>query len=260
MVGDNESDIDGLSRYTASAPLSARATTHAYLQSRFQVGSVKSQKISYALGQKVFHSTDVPPEALAAKRSVQKTKQSNTLGTEQPAWNASTIADQKVQRDPLDLKRQLLKVRAGLFDETVVKPSRGHSDESIADLQRHIVAITGRGPIGKCTTEWFNAVDERGLGSHCDREAWPDWNASTSCHTKDDIKQAQGRFEEADARKRRMHAKAPLLRKETYIDPASHIANVGERLRERKIAFQDLKDQFKRDPRELSQGFAYGRM
>merc|ERR1719155_312753 len=71
--------------------------THPFLQSKFQVGSVKSQKVNFSLAQKVFHSGDVPPEVLATKRSVQKSKQQNILDTEPREWNQSTIANQKIQ-------------------------------------------------------------------------------------------------------------------------------------------------------------------
>ncbi len=42
-----------------------------------------------------------------------------------------------------DLKRQLLQVRAGLLDEKVVKPSKMHSDEAIAErcLIMHTVIV-----------------------------------------------------------------------------------------------------------------------
>merc|ERR1719230_261032 len=123
----------------ATAPLAASSSTHKYLTSKFQVGSAKSDKINYTLAQKVFHSGDVPKEVLEAKRQVQKKKQANILGTEPREWNQSTIADQKVQKDVTkDLKRQLLKVRAGLMDEYVRKPSKFHTDECIKDKQRYI--------------------------------------------------------------------------------------------------------------------------
>lgn len=222
---------------------------HPFLASRFQVGSVKSQKVNFSLAQKVFHSGDVPPEVVACKRAVQKSKQANILDTEPREWNQSVIADQKMQKDQPDLKRQLLKVRAGLMNECANKPPKNHRDEVISEMHRFIVGITGQGPIGKCTKKWFNAIDERGLCSHCVRDDWPDWNHSSATQTKDDIKQAQGRYDEREARRNRMLAKEPKLDVEAYVDPLSSISNVNDRLRERKIDFQDLKDQFKRELR-----------
>merc|ERR1719506_1589827 len=84
---------------------------HTFLQSKFVVGSARSDKVNYSQAQKVFHSGDVKDEALEAKRIVTKKKQPNILGTERDDWNQSTIADQKVQKDrKKDLKRQLLHV------------------------------------------------------------------------------------------------------------------------------------------------------
>jgi len=200
------------------------------------------------VAQKVFHSGDVPHEVLASKRQVQKAKKANILGTEPREWNPSTIANQKIQKDvTTDLKRQLLKVRAGLMDEYVVKPSKGHSDEEIAEKQKYIVSLTGQGPIGKLTGKWFNTADERGLCKHCIADHWPDWEHSHSAHTKEDIKQAQMVFEQKEARRKRLEKKDPKVDKDAYINPEKSIANVNDRLRERKIDFQDLKEQFKRE-------------
>jgi len=224
------------------------ASTQAFLKSKFQVGSAKSDKINYTLAQKVFHSGDVPKDVLESKRHVQKKKQANILGTEPREWNASTIADQKIQKDVhKDLKRNLLKVRAGLMDERVIKPSKFHTDEAIAERHKFIVAMTGQGPIGKLTGKWFNAVDERGLHAHSIADNWPDWNGSHSAHTPEDIKQAQAVVEEKDTRRRRMMEKEKWLNKSSYINPTKSIANVNDCLRERKIDFQDLKEQFKRE-------------
>jgi len=223
--------------------------THPYLTSKFQVGSAKSDKINFSLAQKVFHRGDVPEEVLEAKRTVQKKLQANILGTEAREWNMSTAADQKHDKDAtqMDLKRQLLKVRAGLMDEKVLKPSKFHTDEQIQERHKFIVAITGKGPIGKLTGKWFNPVDERGLSQHCIAEEWPDWNGSTATHTKEDIRQAQGVFEQQEARRNRLAKTAPKLNTEAYISPTGSITNVNDRLRERKIDFQDLKEQFKRE-------------
>jgi len=36
-------------------------------------------------------------------------------------------------------------------------------------FSRYIVAVTGKGPVGKFTGKWMNAIDERGLPAHCVR-------------------------------------------------------------------------------------------
>lgn len=189
----------------------------------------------------------MPRQVLESKRATQKTKVPNILGTEPREWNTSTIADRRVQKDNPDLKRQLLKVRAGLMDEYVLKPSKMHSDEEIADRHKYIVATTGQGPIGKLTGKWFNPVDERGLCNHSIKDDWSDWNHSHSSHTKEDVKQAQALYEQKENRRKRMMAKEPKLDTSAYVSPADSIANVNDRLRERKIDFQDLKEQFKRE-------------
>lgn len=232
----------------SSAPISLETATlkssmtHAYLTSRFQVGSAKSDKINYTLAQKVFHSGDVPHEVLDSKRAVQKKKQPNILGTEKRDWNSSTIADQKIQKDMhKDLKRHLLEIRAGIHDEKILKPCKAHSDEQIIERYKFVVAMTGQGPIGKLSGKWFNAIDERGLPAHCVADHWNDWNASYSTHTKDDIQQAHAVVQQKDDRRKRMMTKDNKVNSEAYVNPTQAIANMNDRLRERKIDFQDLK-------------------
>jgi len=232
------------------ATAAASSSTHPYLTSTFQVGSAKSDKINFSIAQKVFHVGDVPKDVLEAKRLVQKKKQANILGTEPRPWNQSTIADQRIQKDMnKDLKRQLLKVRAGLMDEVSIKPSRAHTEEKILEQQKFVVAMTGQGPVGKVSGKWVNTVDERGLAKHSIKSEWPDWNESNSCQTKDDQRQAQAAFQMKEERRRRMHpnASSQHLKELEYVSPHQSIANINDRLRERKIDFQDLKEQFKRE-------------
>jgi len=221
---------------------------HTFLQTKLQVGSCKSDKINYPLAQKTFHSGDVRADVHEAKRLVIKSKMPNILGTEPQEWNQSTIADPKIQKEVTkDLKRQLLKVRAGLMDEYTIKPSKFHTDEAIASQHKFIVAMTGQGPIGKLTGKWTNTVDERGLSKHCIREDWPDWNNSHSAHTKEDIQEAHVVLDKKEQRRKRMQGKDPKLDKSTYVDPATSVVNINDRLRERKVDFQELKEQFKRE-------------
>ena len=53
------------------------------------------------------------------------------------------------------------------MDQKTLKNSKYQTEEQIADRIRYIVAITGKGPIGKFVGRWWNAVDERGLPAHC---------------------------------------------------------------------------------------------
>merc|ERR1719335_325134 len=192
-----------------------------FLTSKFAVGSSRSDRVNYSLAQKVFHSGDIPKEVLEAKRHVQKKKQPNILGTEKDDWNQSTIADPKSwQKDKKpELKRELLKVRAGLMDETIQKPSKMHSDEAIAERHKYIVATTGRGPIGMLTGKWFNPIDERGLHKHAFEHKFADWEHSTSTHTKEDQKAATKVWEMKETRRKRMQQSEPYLDKEAYVNP-----------------------------------------
>eukprot|EP00435_Cladocopium_sp_Y103_P005016 s3941_g1.t1 len=149
--------------------------------------------------------------------------------------------------DANDLKRHLLEIRAGIHDEKILKPCKAHSDEQIIERYKFVVAMTGQGPIGKLTGKWFNAIDERGLPAHCVADHWNDWNASYSTHTKDDIQQAHAVVQQKDDRRKRMMTRDNKVNSEAYVNPTQAIANMNDRLRERKIDFQDLKVQFKRE-------------
>eukprot|EP00429_Kryptoperidinium_foliaceum_P021463 CAMPEP_0176128244 /NCGR_PEP_ID=MMETSP0120_2-20121206/64796_1 /TAXON_ID=160619 /ORGANISM="Kryptoperidinium foliaceum, Strain CCMP 1326" /LENGTH=336 /DNA_ID=CAMNT_0017463325 /DNA_START=30 /DNA_END=1037 /DNA_ORIENTATION=- len=232
-------------KFSGSATFSGSASKHTFLQHKFQVGSANSDRVNYTLAQKFFHKKDVRPEVLEAKKIAVKSKQSNILGTEPKGWNASVAVSAK--ESTVDLKRQLLKVRAGLMDEKVQKESKFHTDERIAEQRRFIVSCTGQGPIGKLTGKWFNPVDERGLCSHCIAEHWPDWNQSHSCHTKEDIKLAQTVTEAKEMRRTRMMGRSQVLNNVDYVHPTQAVSNVNDILRQRKIDFQDLKEQFKRE-------------
>merc|ERR1711988_1170048 len=45
----------------------------------------------------------------------------------------------------------------------------------------------------------------------------------------------------------KMQQDNPQLDKEAYVNPTTSITNVNDRLRERKVDFQELKEQFKRE-------------
>merc|ERR1711972_125670 len=95
-----------------------------------------------------------------------------------------------------------------------------HSDEAISENRKFVVAISGKGPMGKFSGKWFNAVDERGVSKHCIRDDWPDWNCSASVHTKEDIKQAVHRWDEREARRHRAKVLAPKLNERGYMSPS----------------------------------------
>lgn len=233
-----------------SASMPAPPPKHVYLEKKFHVGSANSFKVNYTLAEKFFHNKDVRPEVLESKRVTQKKKQPNILGTEQRDWNASTISDQKIQKDPSnDLKGRLLKIRAGVGDHRILKPSKFHTDEQIAERHKFIVSVTGQGPVGKLTGKWFNSVDERGLARHCVNDEWPDWNASHSCHTKDDVKAAQAMNDRKERQRKKHISSGNHMKTLDYVNPAQAVTNVNSLLRERKADFQDLKEEFKRELR-----------
>lgn len=221
--------------------------THPYLKSKFAPGSAKFDKANFTLEQKIFHSGDVPLEVRQARREVDKSKRPNILGVEQKTWNQSTIANQKIQKDTPELKGRLLHIRAGLLDEKPLSVPNQHSDEVIGEMQRFVVAVTGKGPIGPHSGKWMSSVDERGLSAHCIRDDWPDWNCSTSVHSKDDAKQAVGRFDEREAKRHRSRANGvPNLNTDAYVTPQASQDGLNSRLREIKVDFQELKDEFKK--------------
>lgn len=236
--------------------------SHTCPKRRFQVGSrpegSENEPINYSLSQKIFHSTDAPAHVREAKLTVQHSKKPNILGTEQRTWNQSTVANARVMacekgthkvEEENKIKQRLLKVRAGLLDEFhshVCKPCKMHSDEAIEDRKKYIVAITGQGPIGCLSNKWFDAQDERGLSNHV-RDDWPDWNGSHSAQTKEDAKQASMDYNEREERRHRMMKKDNKLNEEAYISPAAGTSSVNAVLRERKLDYQELKEQFKRE-------------
>lgn len=222
---------------TGAMDMQSTTKTKPFLQRKFQVGSAHSDKVNYTLAQKVFtHNKEDTADKKEAAATFQK------------AWNQSTIADPRVQKDSsTDLKRKLLQVRAGLMDERVVKPPKFHTDEKIEDQHKFIVALTGKGPIGKLTGKWFDATDMRGLPCHSTKEEWPDWNHSTCHATKEDQKAAQAVHQQKEERRKRMMAKDNKLNMSGYVPPTQAVGNVNQCLRERKVDFQDLKEQFKRE-------------
>jgi len=219
-----------------------------FLTAKVQVGTAKTDKISFPQTQKVFHSSDVPPHVRAYKKETQRKKVPNILGTQPYKWNDSTIADPKIQKDVnKDLKRQLLTVRAGLMDELTLKPSKALTAEKILENKRHIVAMTGHGPIGKLSGKWMNAVDERGLPAHCIEDKWPDFNHSHACHTNEDIKHANKVFQEKEARGKRMNDFNKIVNHSSYKAPHNEATDLNGKLRDMKVDYQDLKEQFKKE-------------
>jgi len=198
------------------------------------------------LAQKVFHSGDIPEKVLDSKKVVNKSKHPNILGTEPQKWSQSTISDPKIQQDvAVDLKRTLLKVRAGLADQLTVD-AKGRSEEELADLCRYIVSVTGKGPIGKLTGKWFDAVDERGLSAHIDPK-WQDWKLSNSTATPEDIKPSEALWADREKKRVTMNVPNEKVNMEAYVDPGTGIANLNMKLQEKKVEYQDLKEQFKKE-------------
>jgi hypothetical protein len=225
----------------------SKGSTHPFVRSKCKVGSASFDKSNFKLGQKIFHQGDVPDDVREARKVAVHSKKPNILGVERKAWNHSVIADQKIQKDSPEAKKRMLHIRAGLLDEKSLKQGKMHSDEAIMERRKFVVANSGRGPVGPCG-KWFNAVDERGLAKHCIRDDWPDWNESHSCHAKDDMKQAVQNFDEKENRRRHMHAadSGGKLNKDAYVHPTDAQSNITHHLRESKIHYQELKEEFKR--------------
>merc|ERR1719465_261632 len=112
-----------------------------FLRSKFQVGSCKSDRKTFPPSQKVFHSGDVPPNVLAAKKEVLKSVKPDTLCLERLPWDINTIADPKLreQKDKRkNLKAELLLVRAGLMDEMTMPKTRADekTEAKVSDYVR----------------------------------------------------------------------------------------------------------------------------
>jgi hypothetical protein len=267
--------------FEAPVDVKQQSAPHPYLKQMFNVGMSGNKRITYTLSQKIFHDSVVPANVRALKQEVQHFKKANILGTEQAAWNHSSRPEAVLpkHRTVADQKRKLLEIRSGLKDEKVQQRCKMHSDEQVQEMRRYLVGITGRGQIGAYSNKWFNSVDERGLCNHV-REDWPDWNHSTSHHTKEDNKQAAGRFHDREERRMRMGTTKKLdqederhqqlkrdiskctnpvekqrlielkrkhVENRAYVNPTEGTSNINALLREKKIDYQELKEQFKRE-------------
>lgn len=217
-----------------------------FLKAKFQVGSIKSDKLTYGFTQKVFHRGDIPQRVLQAKQKVEKSKEPNILEAEQRDWNQSVAVKQKGPLDN-DLKRQLLRIRAGLMDQVEVKSKKGEggrTDEEIQETIRYIVSVTGKGPVGFLTKKWFDAQDERNIMKHSVKP-WNTWNESTSTMTPEDIKQKEDAFA-AQEEKRIKNSQSEKKLGEHY-GPMQQLHEFNQCVREKKIKYQDLKEQFKKE-------------
>jgi len=240
---------------TAETDVASR--TASFVKAKFQVGSAKSDKINYAHSQKVFHKGDIPESVLEAKQDVIKSVEPNILETEEKDWNQSTLLNYfavkggpRLHREESDLKRKLLHVRAGLLDQ----PNReggltgGRPQEEIDGLIRYIVSITGKGPIGFLTKKWYDANDERRCMKHTcheDRE-WKTWRESTATGTKWDQQEREKIFEEKEKKRVEMNIPDKFIFGD-YNDPVKQVDFLGDRIREKKIEYQDLKETFKKE-------------
>lgn len=223
---------------------------NAFLKSKFQVGSCKSDRVNFRDAQKVFHSGDVPPSVLAAKKDVVKSKRPDILCVNRQPWDQTTIADPKIQKPVRkQLKRELLLVRAGLLDQPTVAQSKGKSDEEIADYVRYITAITGKGPVGALTKKWFNATDERGLGAHTIEPGWADWNCSVGTRSAEDVKIKEKRFAEDEARRIAQNVPDAKIDPALYRGPVEQVGEFNALVAEKKNQYQDLKEEFKAELR-----------
>jgi hypothetical protein len=223
-----------------------------YLKQKFQVGSCKSDRRTFPLSQKVFHSGDVPAGVLHAKKEVLRSCKPDILNIDRQPWEQSTIADPKVQKDKRkNLKAELLLVRAGLMDEATVPKSKNEEkeEEKVRDYVRHVTSLTGKGPIGALTKKWFNAVDERGLGNHCVEPKWPDWNCSVGTRSAEDVKIKDKRFQENETRRKAQNVVENRYRKSTYVDPTSQVAELGAAIADKKQQYQNVKEEFKAELR-----------
>jgi hypothetical protein len=94
-----------------------------FLKSRFRVGSSKSDRLNYGLGQKVFHLSDVAEDILKTKREVDRSIQPDWLEVRPRDWNASTsLATELRNRSKLKIRY----ARAGILDQPTSHPHKAY--------------------------------------------------------------------------------------------------------------------------------------
>lgn len=218
-----------------------------FLQTKFQVGSCKSDRVTYAVDQKVFHSSDVPAPVLEKRKDVNTWKKPDILGVARSSWDQSTVTAPSRKQ----LARDLLLVRAGLVDQPYVAKQESRKEEDVADLVRYVAAITGKGPVGALSKKWFNATDHRGLGAHCIEPSWPDWNCSYNTRSAEDLKLKNKRFLESEARRKERNVPSDKLNKNTYLTPSQSVQEFGTLSEEKKIQYADVKEEIKAEIRGL---------
>ncbi|CAD7959767.1 unnamed protein product [Amoebophrya sp. A25] len=242
--------IDNRTRHLGIA-----APEKTFLKPKFQVGSCKSDKITLTQVEKVFHTGDVPASVTRSKKAVHESKRGNILGTRRDVWNTSVAAQPRLSKlagssqfsGQGELKRTLSKIRAGLMDAKTMKNSKHMTEEQIADRIRYVVAVTGKGPIGKFVGKWWNAVDERGLPAHCINPDWPDFDASTAAHNPEDIKQSERTFLQREKRRLRMNVVDEKVNYEKYDSLLERYYLKNKDIEDKKVEYQDLKDLFKHE-------------
>lgn len=234
----------------------ASTAASSYLKAKFQVGSGKSDKINYGFTQKVFHRGDIPENVLQAKQAVLKSIEPRILEVDKQEWQQSTLKG-KIQQQDRDLKRKLLLVRAGLMDRPVTEGPKGgrRTQEEIDETIRYIVSVTGKGPIGFLTNKWFDANDERRLAKHTanPEKKWKSWRESIQTGTKQDLQEREAIFQE----KERIRVAKNIPEKRLsgpHHGPMQQVHEFNQCLRDKKIEYQDLKEQFKM---ELKTEFPY---
>jgi hypothetical protein len=218
-----------------------------FLKTKFQVGSCKGDRVSFSSKDKVFHSGDIRKDVVEQRKIAQRSVKPDILGLARPAWSESTIADPKIEKAPRrNIRQELLAIRGGQVDQTLVTQRKQRSKEEVDGLLRYVCATTGKGPVGSLTKKWMNTVDERGLGAHCVEPSWPDWNCSANTKTAEDVKVKEKRFVEQENR-RKAQNKPDALISEFYRNPTQQVGELEELLRQKKLQYVDLRDEFKNE-------------
>jgi hypothetical protein len=242
-----------------------------FLRAKTQIGSMETIKtrrsVNYTTKMQVLPTNDASPYVQQRRKEVLHMKHPDIFGVQKRSWSVSTEINRYPKKpspqqqqvsekaslpvDTVSIRERLLKVRAGLGDVTqkIPLPSAQHTPDKILETQRFLVAMTGKGPIGK-TGCWINSADERGVMKHCCREDWNDWNNSTATH--DDLKAQKALWEHKEKKRMTAARSEPRLNKEGYVNPTKSIAHLNDAIRESKVDNQALKDEFKR---ELKQEF-----
>jgi hypothetical protein len=208
---------------------------HPFLKTKFQVGSVKSDKLNYPLTTRVFHRSDAPDFKIALKRETEKFKQPDYLELRPRPWNSSTLSTEQDPRDVGKLtlnaaKKHLIehpRILKGTLDINALRLN----DLSPSDKEtlQFVKAITGKGPVACLHRKWFNTQDDRGISN------FADWNSTTVVDRQLIKKLSKKHFNNQHPKKIPPH----------YLPPEEQVIELNSLIRAKKEKYQEKRNEIK---------------